>query len=215
MTRWTSRIVTIALLLITAPLGPGHAAFAQSGAGGGQASYTPADAQFMTGMIAHHAQAVLIAGWAPTHGASPSILTLCERIVAGQGDEIELMQRWLADHNEPVPDGKAHYMSGMSGMNHDMAGMDHGSSMPGMLSQEQLAQLDAARGPEFDRLFLTFMIQHHQGAIVMVDRLFGTQGAGEEERSFRFASDVYADQTTEIDRMQKMLAALPPSASGQ
>ena len=165
-------------------------------------------------MIAHHAQAVLIAGWAPTHGASPSLLTLCERIVAGQSDEIVLMQRWLADHNEPVPDPTAHDMSGMSGMNHDMAGMDHGS-MPGMLSADQLAQLDAARGPEFDRLFLTYMIQHHRGAIVMVDKLFSTQGAGEEERSFRFASDVYADQTTEIDRMEKMLAALPPSGAGQ
>jgi len=96
-----------------------------------------------------------------------------------------------------------------------MPGMDHGNSMPGMLTQEQLAQLDAARGPEFDRLFLTFMIQHHKGAIVMVDKLFATQGAGEEERSFRFASDVYADQTTEIDRMEKMLAALPPAGSGQ
>jgi len=214
MKRRTSRIVTIALLLVTAMLGRSHAALAQAASSAAHPAYTPADAQFMTGMIAHHAQAVLIAGWAPTRGASPSILTLCERIVAGQSDEIELMQRWLADHGEPVPEGKAHYMSGMSGMNHDMAGMDH-SSMPGMLSAEQLAQLDAARGPEFDRLFLAFMIQHHQGAIVMVDRLFGTQGAGEEERSFRFASDVYADQTTEIERMQKMLAALPPSGSGQ
>ena len=214
MTRSTFRIVTIALVLATALLGRSHKALAQSAVSVVPSSYTPADAQFMTGMIAHHAQAVLIAGWAPTHGASPSILTLCERIVAGQGDEIVLMQRWLADHHEPVPDPNTHDMSAMSGMNHDMAGMDHGS-MPGMLSAEQLAQLDAARGPEFDRLFLTFMIQHHEGAIVMVDRLFSTQGAGEEERSFRFASDVYTDQTTEIDRMQKMLAALPPSGSGQ
>jgi uncharacterized protein (DUF305 family) len=80
--------------------------------------------------------------------------------------------------------------------------------MPGMLSAEQLAQLDRARGPEFDRLFLRFMIQHHQGAVTMVDQLFGSQGAGEEETVFRIASDIYADQTTEIDRMQKMLAAL-------
>ena len=208
------RIVTITLMLAAALLGRSDAARAQSSGSGAHPSYTPADAQFMTGMIAHHAQAVLIAGWAPTHGASPSILTLCERIVAGQSDEIVLMQRWLADHNEPVPDPTAHNMSAMSDMNHDVAGMDHGM-MPGMLSAEQLARLDAARGPEFDRLFLTYMIQHHEGAIVMVDRLFSTQGAGEEERSFRFASDVYADQTTEIDRMQKMLAALPPSGTGQ
>lgn len=209
MRRWTSRIVTIGLLSAAVLLGQGRAAFAQATAPAAQSAHTAADAQFMTGMVDHHAQAVLIAGWAPSHGASQSILTLCERIVAGQSDEIELMQRWLADYGEPVPEGKAHYMSGM-----DMSDMGH-ASMPGMLTQAQLEQLDAARGPEFDRLFLTYMIQHHQGAIVMVDRLFGTQGAGEEERSFRFASDVYADQTTEIDRMQKMLAALPPSGSGQ
>jgi uncharacterized protein (DUF305 family) len=189
--------------------GRGAAATAQSVASNTTPRYTPADAEFMTGMIGHHAQAVLIAGWAPTHGASQPILLLTERIVAGQQDEIDLMKQWLSDFGQPVPEGTAHYMAG-----HDMSGMDHGT-MPGMLSQAQLEQLDAARGPEFDRLFLTFMIQHHKGAIVMVDKLFGTQGAGEEERSFRFASDVYADQTTEIDRMEKMLAALPPTGSGQ
>ncbi len=172
----------------------------------------------MTGMIGHHAQAVLIAGWAPTHGASPSILALCERIVNGQGDEIALMQRWLRDRKETVPPGDTihalmagmHPMGGMdsmAGMNH--AGMDHSMmTMPGMLTPEQLAELDHARGPDFDRLFLRFMIQHHQGAIVMVNQLFGSQGAGEEEAIFKFASDVYADQTTEIDRMQKMLAGI-------
>ncbi|PYO73199.1 MAG: DUF305 domain-containing protein, partial [Gemmatimonadetes bacterium] len=143
----------------------------------------------MSGMIYHHAQAVLIAGWAPTHDASPSVRTLCERIVVGQGDEIVLMQRWLRDRHEPVPDlSTTHAM---------MPGMDPATMMPGMLTAEQLAQLARARGPEFDRLFLTFMIQHHKGAITMVNELFG-QGAGEQERVFRFASDVYADQTTEI-----------------
>lgn len=201
------RLLATGLGALALAVGSALPASAQASGSSAQLTYTPADAEFMTGMIGHHAQAVLIARWAPTHGASPSIQTLAERIVAGQGDEIELMQRWLTDHNLPVPDTAAH---DMSGMNHDMAGMDHGTTMPGMLSPEQLAQLDAAKGPEFDRLFLTFMIQHHCGAIVMVNKLFGTQGAGEEERSFRFASDVYADQTTEIGRMQKMLAALPP-----
>lgn len=84
--------------------------------------------------------------------------------------------------------------------------------MPGMLTDEELAQLDKARGSEFDRLFLTAMIRHHQGAITMVDQLFGTSGAGQDEVVFRFASDVYADQTTEIERMQKMLAATPGAA---
>jgi uncharacterized protein (DUF305 family) len=157
-------------------------------------------------MIYHHAQALLMAGWAPTHDASRTVRALCERIVVGQGDEITMMQRWLRDRHEEVPDANpAHSM---------MPGMDASTMMPGMLSPEQLAKLDQARGPEFDRLFLTFMIQHHRGAITMVNQLFG-QGAGEEETVFRFASDVYADQTTEIDRMQKTLASILFGGSGR
>ncbi|MGH9261817.1 MAG: DUF305 domain-containing protein [Acidimicrobiales bacterium] len=166
------------------------------------ADYTPADVFFMSGMIAHHAQAVLIAGWAPTHGAGPSVRALCDRTVVGQRDEIMLMQRWLRERNLPVPDGDA---------SHDtMAAMQHTAPMPGMLTPQQLAQLDRATGAEFDRLFLTFMIQHHRGAITMVDDLFSSPGAGEQERVFRLASDIFADQSTEIARMQQMLAALPP-----
>src|SRR5881275_3790880 len=113
--------------------------------------YTAADVHFMAGMIAHHAQAVLIAGWAPTHGAGPALRALCERIVVGQRDEIAVMQRWLREHHQPVPEPDPHgYL---------MPGMDHPMLMPGMLTQAQLAQLDAARGAGFDRLFLTFMIQ--------------------------------------------------------
>jgi uncharacterized protein (DUF305 family) len=161
-----------------------------------------ADVQFMSGMIPHHAQAVLIAGWAPTHGASSSVATLCERIVVAQRDEIALMRTWLRDHNKPVPDANATHMKmTMNGMEHDML-------MPGMLNPEELAQLDKARGAEFDRLFLTAMIRHHQGAITMVETLLGSYGAAQDEVVFRFQSDVYADQTTEIERMQKMLAAL-------
>jgi len=167
-------------------------------------AYTAADVHFMTGMIAHHAQAVLMAGWAPSHGASASLRAMCERIVVGQGDEIVLMQRWLRDRHELVPAGDAA---------HDMMpGMDR-TLMPGMLTPQQLMQLDSARGTEFDRLFLTFMIQHHMGAITMVNELFGSKGGGEEEIVFRFASDVYADQTTEIARMNRMLDALKRSPS--
>jgi len=163
----------------------------------------PADVHFMSGMIPHHAQAVLIAGWAAAHGAGDAIRRLCERIVVGQQDEIALMQNWLRSQNQPVPDASAtHLRMNMNGAVHDML-------MPGMLNAEELAQLDRARGTEFDRLFLRAMIRHHEGAIAMVDQLFGSQGAGQDEVVFRFASDVYADQTTEIDRMQKMLAALP------
>jgi uncharacterized protein (DUF305 family) len=171
-------------------------AAAQAQADHSHRSYAAADVHFMSGMIDHHAQAVLMAGWAPTHDASPSVRVLCERIVVGQRDEIALMRRWLQVRHEDVPDSNA---------SPDL--------MPGMLTAAQLAQLDGARGPEFDRLFLRFMIQHHQGAITMVSQLFA-QGAGEQETVFRFAADVYADQLTEIARMQKMLAALLFAGNG-
>ncbi|MGQ0766396.1 MAG: DUF305 domain-containing protein [Gemmatimonadota bacterium] len=163
-----------------------------------------ADVHFMTGMIPHHAQAVKIASWAATHSAGAAVQRLCERIVVGQKDEIELMRNWLRDRNQPVPTADAtHMRMTMNGMEHDML-------MPGMLTDAELTQLDAARGAEFDRLFLTFMIRHHEGAVSMVDELFGSQGAAQDETVFRLASDVYADQTTEIDRMEKMLAAMAP-----
>ena len=168
----------------------------------GQYPFTPADVSFMTGMIAHHAQAVIMAGWAPSHGASASLRAFCERIVVGQSDEIVLMQTWLRDRRQPVPSATSTRMHMvMDGMTHDML-------MPGMLTDDEMTELDKARGVEFDRLFLIGMIQHHGGAIGMVNALFGTNGAGADEVVFRFASDVYADQTTEIDRMQKMLASL-------
>ena len=163
-----------------------------------------ADVHFMSGMIPHHAQAVLIASWAPTHDAREDIRILCERIVVGQRDEIALMRNWLQDQGQKVPAPDAtHMRMTVNGVEHDML-------MPGMLTAEELAQLDKARGTEFDRLFLTFMIKHHEGALVMVDNLFGSHAGAQDETVFRLASDVYADQTTEIDRMQKMLAALPP-----
>lgn len=163
--------------------------------------HSPADVHFMSGMIHHHAQAVLIARWAPTHGASAELQRLAERIVVGQNDEIELMQTWLRDKNERVPEATA------GPMRMTMDGMDHEMMMPGMLTDAQLQQLDGARGVEFDKLFLAFMIQHHEGAITMVNTLFASPGAAQDETVFRFASDVYADQSTEIARMQQMLDA--------
>jgi uncharacterized protein (DUF305 family) len=179
----------------------GHTSTALSATGGGH--YTEADASFMKGMIAHHAQAVLIAGWAPTHDASPSLRALCERIVVGQKDEIAFMQNWLRDRHQDVP-------SGDPTQPHTMPGMDHHQMlMPGMLTADQLDQLDRARGAEFDKLFLQGMIQHHQGALTMVKQLFGTPGAAQDDLMFKFASDMNADQTIEIERMNKMLAAQP------
>ena len=171
----------------------------QTPPGLGQYPYSDADIEFMSGMIPHHAQAVIMGGWARTHGARKDVAVLCERIVVGQSDEIAMMQQWLRDRGQPVPDAKStrHKMK-MNGMEHEML-------MPGMMTDEQMAALDKARGPEFDRLFLEGMIRHHQGAIDMVDVLFKSHGAAQDETIFRFASDVYADQSTEIARMQKML----------
>jgi uncharacterized protein (DUF305 family) len=157
-------------------------------------------------MIGHHAQAILMSSWAPTHGASSSVAGLAERILVAQRDEIAFMQRWLRERREAVPDPAAtHVMDGREMTNMDMPGM----RMPGMLTHEQLMQLQGAKGAEFDRLFLTLMIQHHQGALTMVDALFATPGAGQDGTVFRFASDVTADQNTEIDRMRSMLASPP------
>jgi uncharacterized protein (DUF305 family) len=165
----------------------------------------PADVHFMSGMIPHHAQAVLIAGWAASHGARPDITVLCERIVVGQRDEIALMQGWLKQKGAPVPAADAtHLRMNMNGMTHDML-------MPGMLSPEELAALDKARGSAFDRLFLQAMIKHHGGAISMVDELLSSDGAAQDDVVYKFASDVYADQTTEINFMTKMLATIPVS----
>jgi uncharacterized protein (DUF305 family) len=167
-----------------------------------QHAYTAADIQFMDGMISHHAQALLMAGWASSHGASPSVLTLTSRITNAQQDEIAGMQKWLRDRHQPVPEANPH------GMTMKMDGMEHTMLMPGMLTESQLKQLDEARGKDFDRLFLTFMIQHHQGAVTMVKDLFDTYGAAQDISVFKLASDISADQTTEIERMQKMLASV-------
>jgi uncharacterized protein (DUF305 family) len=128
---------------------------------------------------------------------------LTARIINAQRDEILTMQRWLRDNGQAVPEPdtvNAHM--GMHGM-HMM--------MPGMLSDAQMDQLAAARGPEFDKLFLLFMIQHHQGALSMVDELFKADGGAQNDLIYKFATDVYADQGTEIDRMQKLLVTLSTS----
>ena len=167
-----------------------------------QRPVSQADVHFMAGMIPHHAQAVKMAQLAGPNGARSDIRILAERIAVAQRDEIAMLQAWLRQRNQPVPDANAtrHRMN-MDGMEHDML-------MPGMLTEAEMAQIEQARGEEFDRLFLTFMIRHHEGAITMVDELFASYGAAQDEDVFRFASDVYADQTTEIHFMQKMLDEL-------
>lgn len=165
--------------------------------------YTEADVRFMSHMIGHHAQAIVMAKLAPSHGASAPIRTLAERIINGQEDEIATMQRWLADRLKPVPEARP------AGIRMTMNGAEHEMLMPGMLTQRQIEQLEQASGPAFDKLFLTFMIQHHRGAVSMVKELFDSYGAGQDELVFKFAGDVGVDQSTEIERMEKMLVSLP------
>ena len=170
--------------------------------------FVQAEVDFMTGMIGHHAQALIMSDLAPKNGASSSVRTLASRIINAQKDEIASMQQWLRDRDQPVPEV---HIDGLNLMIHGVG--DHGHhdhhNMPGMLSQEQLEELAAAKGTDFDRLFLTYMIDHHAGAITMVNELFDQDGAGMDEAAFKMASDINVDQITEIERMKLMLEAIP------
>ena len=171
--------------------------------------YTKADVDFMTGMIHHHAQAIVMSRLAPTRGASPAVLRLTERIINAQTDEILTMQTWLRDRAHPAPVVDSTGNVSIPADEH-AAHTGHGL-MPGMLSPEQMTTLEAARGEAFDQHFLTYMIQHHRGAIAMVKTLYASPGAGQEETIFKFASDVEVDQSTEIARMFDMLYTSPTS----
>jgi uncharacterized protein (DUF305 family) len=167
-------------------------------------AFAPADVDFMQGMIPHHAQAVIMGRWAATHGARPDVQRLCLRIVAAQSDEITMMRRWLRERKQEVPDSTAtRHVMRMGDMTHEMM-------MPGILSESEMAQLDRARGADFDRLFLNGMIRHHQGAISMVETLLQHGNAGHDESVFRFANDVVADQSAEIVVMRRLLETVPP-----
>jgi uncharacterized protein (DUF305 family) len=167
--------------------------------------FTEADVRFITGMIGHHAQALVMAALVPTRGTSPSIQTLAARITNAQQDEIAMMQRWLREREQPVP------TIDISGITLTVHGAD-AMHMPGMLTRDQLEELDRGQGSEFDRLFLTYMIQHHEGAVTMVHDLFQTDGAAQDEAVFKLASDIQVDQRTEIARMKQMLETSHPSS---
>ncbi|MCY4159420.1 MAG: DUF305 domain-containing protein [Bacteroidetes bacterium] len=165
--------------------------------------FSQADVDFMTGMIAHHAQALIMSSFAEPNGASPIIQTLASRIINAQNDEIQLMQDWLRKRGQPIP----HIMiEGSSLMIHGTH--DHKMHMPGMLSDEQLKELEGAEGNDFDRLFLEYMIMHHEGAVYMVRELFKIDGAITDDDIYRLASDIHVDQITEIERMKLMLEQL-------
>lgn len=189
---------------IVQPGAPGHPSKTLSPAAARARPRTPAaaDVAFMQGMIHHHSQAVEMVVLLRTRGQSPALQALGERITISQSDEIKFMKKWLEDRGKPVT--MAHDMSHMG----NMKGMDHMGAMPlmpGMLTPAQMATLAKAKGAEFDHLFLTGMIQHHTGALTMVDDLFGTPGAGQDPVLFDFATDITNTQTAEIKIMQGML----------
>jgi len=157
--------------------------------------YNAADVKFMQGMIHHHSQAIDMVELLYQRTASDDMKKLAKRIEVSQNDELGLMRRWLEARGQEAPGPHAHHMPGAP-------------MMPGMLSADEMAKLAAAKGPEFDRLFLEGMIKHHTGALTMVAELFATPGAAQESDIFAFASDVDADQRMEIDRMSAMLKEL-------
>ena len=158
------------------------------------APYTVADVEFMQGMIAHHAQAIHMSRMAEKHGANPRILRLATKIDQSQVAEIRLMQQWLVAYRQVAPDTSSWRTM----------------KMAGMLTEKQLAELDAATGVAFDRHFLNFMIQHHEGALRMVKDLFASPRGGQEVDVNVFANDVVTVQTAEIGVMRQLLSQLPP-----
>jgi uncharacterized protein (DUF305 family) len=164
-----------------------------------------ADVSFMQGMIHHHSQAVEMVDLLRTRGQSKALLSFGERIRISQADEMEFMKDWLRGHGKPISsmDHSAH-MASMPGMAHSGA-IAAQPMMPGMLTPEQMAALAKAKGSEFDRLFLTGMIQHHEGALVMVDDLFAVPGAGQDAVLYDFANDIDNTQRAEIEIMRGML----------
>lgn len=156
------------------------------------AIYTEADVRFMQGMIAHHGQAIFMSRLATARGAGPRLLKFANKIDQSQQAEIRLMQAWLEAHGQGVPDTASY----------------HHTMMPGMLSAEQIKTLEAAKGTDFDRTFLSLMIQHHEGALKMVADLHAAPLAAQDVDVSVFANDVETVQTAEIDLMHQMLDEL-------
>src|SRR5580700_2750509 len=168
---------------------------------------SPAEVQFMQGMIFHHSQAVEMTALIPSHTQNKNLRTLGARISNSQSDEIKFMKRWLAARGESIPNPMP-AMQDPDLQDKEMPGMDMGPAMPlmpGMLTPEQMDALRKAKGADFDHLFLTGMIQHHNGALIMVKDLFDTAGAGQDAELFNFATDADNTQRAEIRIMQGML----------
>jgi Uncharacterized protein conserved in bacteria len=163
----------------------------------------------MQGMIIHHAQAVEMTAFIESHTENKDVRSLGARISRSQSDEIKFMKRWLASRGQPISGAMTHMNMSHDKMSHDKMSHEHMALMPGMLTPEQMEALRKANGEEFDRLFLTGMIQHHGGALTMVKDLFDTAGAGQDAELFNFATDVDSGQRAEIRIMQGMLERKP------
>jgi len=158
------------------------------------ALYTKADVEFMQGMIAHHAQAIVMSKLAESNGANPQVLKLSRKIDQSQVPEIHIMQDWLRRYGQFAPDTASW----------------HGMRMDGMLTDVEMKELGTSKGVAFDRAFLNGMIKHHAGALKMVDDLFKSPGAGQEVDANVFANEVMTGQTAEIGIMRRLLTQLPP-----
>jgi uncharacterized protein (DUF305 family) len=165
-----------------------------------EAGYTDADVAFVQGMIPHHAQALVMTDLVADRAARTDLSLLAERMDVSQRDEIALMERWLEDRGEDVPDASAGHHHG------------DGELMPGMLTDDDLARLEAASGRAFDELFLQYMIRHHEGAVMMVAELLSSDDGGQESDVFRLAQHIDSDQNTEIARMKSLLAEIAASS---
>jgi uncharacterized protein (DUF305 family) len=160
-------------------------------------SYSLGDIQFLRGMIPHHAQAKEMSALAQERTNNTTVLAVAARITLSQDDEISMMQGWLRDQGLDAPAEDVHHQPGFE-------------RMKGMLSDEQMEELAASTGPEFNRLYLEYMIDHHQGALDMVEMLLGQRGSVQDPLLYEFTSDVTSDQTSEIERMDLLLASLNP-----
>ncbi len=212
----SSRLVCGILLCAAAGVGTGQTTpmVVQPGAPGQPSKNLPAktqapplprvqaDVDFMQGMVMHHGQAVEMTALIPSHTTNPRVRALGDRINRAQADEIQFMRRWLRARGEATAMAMPEAMPGMPEMTMSGKAMP---TMPGMLTSAQMDALRKARGAEFDRLFLTGMIQHHTGALSMVHDLFSAAGAGQDADLFNFATDVDNTQTAEIRLMQSML----------
>jgi len=193
----TQSLAQVPIIQPGAPGQPGRIISAEEAADLAGIQYSAGDVMFLQGMISHHAQAMEMSALVDSRSNREVMNLLAERISLSQDDEISMMQDWLRERDLEVPSMDAHHANGYN-------------LMPGMLTDEDMAQLESASGDAFDRLFLEFMIEHHEGALEMVENLLDQRGAAQDPVLYAFTSDVTSDQSAEIDRMDLMLAGFNP-----